>query len=214
MTTGPSGAASMSKMTSRAGVSAESFRMRLSAGCSRICNASKASRPSISMTSSPSRTNRSAASEAQHCHYFWEISTERLARFGPQIDGLSSLEGETPKAIPFGFVLPGVRRLPGAAPRTSPPSAPFRAEAGNLPLASASSQVCGNGALWSWCGRRATMTRLLFQFRPQRQARRGRYRPRDGFARCSVCSVRDTPRSLAAGDTASVGFPVLSWRQP
>jgi hypothetical protein len=44
----------------------------------------------------------------QHCHHFWKISTEWLARFGAQIDGSSSLEGETPKAIPFRFVLPGV----------------------------------------------------------------------------------------------------------
>ena len=43
----------------------------------------------------------------QHCHHFWKISTERLARFGAQIYGPSCLEGETPKAIPFGFVLPG-----------------------------------------------------------------------------------------------------------
>ena len=55
----PSGPTSMSKRISRAGVSCDSFRIRLAAGCSRACNASKVRRPFSSMTSSPSTTNRS-----------------------------------------------------------------------------------------------------------------------------------------------------------
>ena len=37
-----------------AGISADSFRTRLSAGCSRVCIASKSRTPSRSMTISPS----------------------------------------------------------------------------------------------------------------------------------------------------------------
>ena len=49
----------MSKRISRAGVSCDSRRIRLAAGCNRACNASKVMRPFSSMTSSPSTTNRS-----------------------------------------------------------------------------------------------------------------------------------------------------------
>ena len=55
----PSGPSNMSNRMSRAGVSIDRRRIRLAAGCSRACNASKVSRPLSSMTSSPSTTNRS-----------------------------------------------------------------------------------------------------------------------------------------------------------
>ena len=55
----PSGPTSMSKRISRAGVSCDKRRIRLAAGCSRACSASKVMRPFSSMTSSPSTTNRS-----------------------------------------------------------------------------------------------------------------------------------------------------------
>ena len=46
-----------SKTMKVAGVSSDSRTIRLSAGCSRICSASKESPPSTGMTSSPSSTN-------------------------------------------------------------------------------------------------------------------------------------------------------------
>ena len=55
----PSGPITMSNRMSRAGVSTDSRRIRLAAGCSRACNASKVIRPFSSMTNSPSTTNRS-----------------------------------------------------------------------------------------------------------------------------------------------------------
>ena len=46
----------------RAGISAESRRIRLSAGCRRICMASKSSSPSRSITISPSSAERGGRS--------------------------------------------------------------------------------------------------------------------------------------------------------
>ena len=102
----------------------------------------------------------------QHCHDFWKVSTERLARFGAQIYGPSSLECETPKAIPFRFVLPGVGLLrePLCRLRLHRRRLERKRELSSVPRAFVAG-LAGEGAFWWSLVLPASdrMTRLLFQ---------------------------------------------------
>ena len=91
-----------------AGVSRASLRIRLSAGCRRICRASKESAPPTGMTSSPSSTNAALGSCAQRRHDLGEIAAERLARLGPSSTVVAVAEGEAAEAVPFRLVLPAL----------------------------------------------------------------------------------------------------------
>ena len=69
---------------SSAGVSADSLRTRLSAGCSRSCSASNDSASPTGMISSPSRRKRFSSVRAKHFDHFGEVAGERLARLRGQ----------------------------------------------------------------------------------------------------------------------------------
>ena len=60
--------------------------MRLSAGCRRICSASKERLPPVGMTSSPSSTKRWAGSVGQSRDDLREIARQALARATQQLD--------------------------------------------------------------------------------------------------------------------------------
>ena len=70
----PPGATSRSNRMKIAGVSADSLRTRLSAGCSRICKASNDRVPSTGMASSPSSTKSSAGQRPDQGHDLRENS--------------------------------------------------------------------------------------------------------------------------------------------
>ena len=76
---------SRSNRISRAGVSAASLRMRLSAGCRRICSASKDRLSPTGMVSSPSRTKSSAGTARKRGDHFGEITVQRLAGLGEEL---------------------------------------------------------------------------------------------------------------------------------
>ena len=107
----PSGPASMSKTMRRAGVSAASFRMRLSAGCRRICRASKASLPvelddQLAVEDELRRVDR-----GQQGDHLGKVAAERLAGFGAELDGSAGFEGEAAEAVPLRLELPGALGL-------------------------------------------------------------------------------------------------------
>ena len=101
----------MSNRIRRAGVSSDRRRIRLAAGWSRACSASKVRRPFSSMTSSPSTTNRSNGVSQQRRRDFGKKTAQGRSGFSSELDRAALLECEAAKAVPFRLELP----LPGSS---------------------------------------------------------------------------------------------------
>ena len=133
----PSGPSNMSNRMSRAGVSIDRRRMRLAAGCSRACKASKVSRPLSSMTSSPSTTNRSNGASSRVATTSGKKRRKDLPDFPLSSTAPPSLKARQRKPSHFGSNChrPG---SPGRVPPTSPPLARCQAAEQRLPQVSPS----------------------------------------------------------------------------